>query len=244
MGMTVGSKSWRASGGIMRRWPWRQETGESVPLPCAIMAAGDDAAALEASLIENVARLDPDEVTRWECFTRLVREGRSSSDIAETFGLTELQVRRTLALGNLLPRIRNLYRRGDIEVGTVRHLTLASKAQQRDWLALLDDPTVCCPTGMQLKAWLFGGASIPTTAALFDLTTYEGGIVSDLFGEGQLFRRGRGFLDRPDRSDRSACREPIARPGGPRWWCCPPARHSTVGSMSARLCFGVRLGTT
>ncbi len=79
-------------------------SGESEPLPCAIMAAGDDAAALEASLIENVARLDPDEVTRWESFTRLVREGRSPEDIALTFGLTELQVMRTLALGNLLPR--------------------------------------------------------------------------------------------------------------------------------------------
>lgn len=53
-----------------------QETGEAEALPCAVMEAGDDAAALEASLIENIARLDPDEVTRWECFTRLVREGR------------------------------------------------------------------------------------------------------------------------------------------------------------------------
>jgi ParB family chromosome partitioning protein len=66
-------------------------------LPCAIMEAGDDAAALEASLIENVARLDPDEVTLWETFTRLVREGRSPENIALTFGLTELQVKRTLA---------------------------------------------------------------------------------------------------------------------------------------------------
>ena len=88
-----------------------QETGEAEPLPCAVMAAGDDAAALEASLIENIARLDPDEVTRWESFTRLVREGRTPEDIALTFGLTELQVKRTLALGNLLPRIRNLYRK-------------------------------------------------------------------------------------------------------------------------------------
>ena len=28
------------------------------PLPCAVMEAGDDAAALEASLIENIARLE------------------------------------------------------------------------------------------------------------------------------------------------------------------------------------------
>lgn len=33
-------------------------------------------------------------------------------------------MKRTLALGNLLPRIRGLYRKGDIDVVTVRHLTL------------------------------------------------------------------------------------------------------------------------
>jgi ParB family chromosome partitioning protein len=85
-----------------------EENGGIDPLPCAVIAAGDDAAALEASLIENIARLDPDEVTRWETFTRLVKEGRTPEDISNTFGLTALQVKRTLALGNLLPRIRGL----------------------------------------------------------------------------------------------------------------------------------------
>lgn len=170
-----------------------QETGEAEPLPCAVMAAGDDAAALEASLIENIARLDPDEVTRWESFTRLVREGRGVEDIALTFGLTELQVKRTLALGNLLPRIRTLYRRGEINVGTIRYLTLASKVRQRQWLALLDDASDYCPTGQHLKAWLFGGASIPVTAALFDLASYPGEIVSDLFGDERYFADASAF---------------------------------------------------
>ncbi|MES2904880.1 MAG: ParB/RepB/Spo0J family partition protein [Pseudomonadota bacterium] len=164
-----------------------EESGENEALPCAIMAAGDDAAALEVSLIENVARLDPDEVTRWESFTRLVREGRSPEQIALTFGLTDLQVKRTLALGNLCPRIRNLYRRGEIDTATVRHLTLAPKARQTDWLALRDDENAYCPTGYHLKAWLFGGASIPVSAALFDLDTYAGEIVSDLFGDDRFF---------------------------------------------------------
>jgi ParB family chromosome partitioning protein len=164
-----------------------QETGEGEALPCAVIEAGDDAAALEASLIENIARLDPDEVTRWECFTRLVREGRTPEHIATTFGLTELQVKRTLALGNLLPRIRNLYRRGEIDAATVRHLTLATKAQQQQWLALLDDPNSYCPTGHSLKAWVFGGVSIPVSAALFDVDGYSGGIVSDLFGDDRYF---------------------------------------------------------
>ena len=58
---------------------------------------------------------------------------RSPADIAETFGMPDLMVRRVLALGNLLPRIRDLYARKEIDRATVRHLTLASKARQRDW---------------------------------------------------------------------------------------------------------------
>ncbi len=157
------------------------ENGIPESLPCAIMDAGDDAAALEASLIENTARLDPDEVTQWETFTRLVKEGRSIDDISITFGLPELSIKRILALGNLLPRIRQAYRDGEIDKTSVRHLTLATKAQQKTWLALFDDPDASIPHGHQLKAWLFGGASISTSVALFDLESYEGRIIDDLF---------------------------------------------------------------
>ena len=157
------------------------------PLPCAVMEAGDDAAALEASLIENIARLDPDEISRCESFTRLVREGRSIEDIGLTFGLTPLQVKRTLAIGNLLPRIRNLYRTDKIDAVTMRHLTLASKAQQRDWLALVDCAEKHAPTGTSLKAWLFGGSAIAAKVAMFDAAGYYGAIISDLFGEDRYF---------------------------------------------------------
>ncbi|UIJ47130.1 ParB/RepB/Spo0J family partition protein [Sphingomonas cannabina] len=170
-----------------------EEGGGIDELPCAIMEAGDDAAALEASLIENIARLDPDEMTRWETFTRLVREGRSPEAIAITFGLTEVQVKRTLALGNLLPRIRNLYRSEKIDAITVRHLTLASKTKQREWLALADDPETRAPVGQQLKAWLFGGASISTKVALFELSDFGGDIVADLFGEDSYFANVEQF---------------------------------------------------
>ncbi|WOF44733.1 ParB/RepB/Spo0J family partition protein [Sphingopyxis indica] len=163
------------------------------PLPCAVMEAGDDAAALEASLIENIARLDPDEVSRCESFTRLVREGRSIEDIGITFGLTSLQVKRTLAIGNLLPRIRTLYRTDKIDAVTMRHLTLATKAQQREWLALVDCAEKHAPTGSQLKAWLFGGSAIAAKVAMFNLTDYPGEIVSDLFGEDRYFADADAF---------------------------------------------------
>lgn len=162
-------------------------------VPAAIMEAGDDAAALEASLIENLARLDPDEVTQWETFVRLVKEGRDVDDIAVTFGLPELTIRRVLALGNLLPRIRDLYRAEKIDRTTVRHLTLASKSQQKAWLALHDDPDSYVPTGHQLKAWLFGGQSIAAKVALFDLDGYAGATVADLFGDDRYFADADAF---------------------------------------------------
>jgi ParB family chromosome partitioning protein len=164
-----------------------QEEGSVEPLPCAVMEAGDDAAALEASLIENIARLDPDEVTRWESFTRLVREGRSPEDISLTFGLTALQVKRTLALGNLLPRIRTLYRNEAIDAVTVRHLTLAAKVRQREWLTLFEKEGTWVPMAHNIKPWLLGGHAIPTAKALFDMAVYTGEIVADLFGEDSYF---------------------------------------------------------
>jgi ParB family transcriptional regulator, chromosome partitioning protein len=171
------------------------ESGNADPLPCAIMEAGDDAAALEASLIENLARLAPDEVTQWESFTRLVKEGRTPDEISMTFGMPELTVKRILALGNLLPRIRQLYRAEEIDATSVRHLTLATKAQQKTWLALYDDSNASIPKGHQLKAWLFGGASISTSVALFDLETYQGRIVKDLFEKDGYFGDLREFED-------------------------------------------------
>ncbi|AMG74903.1 ParB/RepB/Spo0J family partition protein [Sphingopyxis granuli] len=168
------------------------ERGDGEPLPCAILEAGDDADAIEASLIENIKRLDPDEVSQWENFAKLVREGRDAEDIAETFGIPDLMVRRILALGNLLPRIRNLYRAGKIDRTTVRHLTMASRSQQKAWLALFDDPKQYPPSGHQLKGWLLGGTCIPVKHALFDAEGMKG-ITLDLFEQVSYFADADAF---------------------------------------------------
>lgn len=164
-----------------------RERGTFDPLPCAIMHAGDDAAALEASLIENVARLNPDEMTQHDTFVRLIKLGKSVADIASTFGLSEVVVRQRLAIGNLLPKIKEAYRREEIDAETVRHLTLATKKQQQEWLALLEDEGAHVPFGEHLRHWLFGGRSISTKVALFRLDDYKGTIVSDLFGSEAYF---------------------------------------------------------
>ncbi|KAK0360736.1 hypothetical protein LTR94_026129 [Friedmanniomyces endolithicus] len=60
---------------------------------------------------------------------------------------------------------------------------MASKSQQKAWLALTDDPDSYVPTGHQLKAWLFGGQSIPARHALFDIEASGLATVADLFGD-------------------------------------------------------------
>jgi len=169
-----------------------QKNKKAEPVPCAIMDEGDDAEAIEASLIENLARLDPDEMTRYESFSRLVSEGKTPEDIATTFGVTEIMVRRSLALGNLIPEIRNAYRNEEIDARTIRQLTIARKAQQADWFKLFKDPDQRTPQAWQLKQWLFGG-EIKTSCALFPLESYKGKITTDLFEEDSYFNDTNAF---------------------------------------------------
>lgn len=165
-----------------------------------------------------------DEVTQWETFTRLVKEGRTIDDIALTFGLPELTVRRVLALGNLLPRIRQMYAREEIDRVTVRHLTLASKSQQRAWLALADDADSYLPTGHQLKAWLFGGQSIAVRHALFDVAASGLAVIADLFGEDSYFADADAFWRAQDEAV-AARRAAYLEAGWADAVIVPPSEH-------------------
>jgi len=168
----------------------KPETGT---VPCVLLEADDDATALEASLAENVERLPMDELEQYEAFAALRKKGLSESDIAAHFAISEQVVKRRLAIANLHPDIRRLYRAGDIDSQTLQLLTLATKERQKAWLALSNDPEQEPPPPWQLKAWLLGGAEIATTAALFDEAVYQGGIAADLFGEQRYFTDGQEF---------------------------------------------------
>jgi len=107
--------------------------------------------------------------------------------------LPELAVKRTLALGNLLPRIRTLYAAEEIDPGTVRTLTLATKRQQADWLKLFDDPNAYAPRNANLKAWLLGGQTIKAEHALFDVAASGLATLTDLFGDAPCFADASAF---------------------------------------------------
>jgi len=164
-----------------------KETGRKVKAPCIIMKAGDKADAIEASILENIFRLPAGEVQQYDAFAALASAGQEVTAIAHTFGVTELYVRRILALSALRPDIKALYEADEIDAGTLRALTLANDDQQADWLNLFHDEDEYEPRGERLKAWLSGGARILTKIALFDVDTYDGVVIADLFGSSGVF---------------------------------------------------------
>lgn len=171
----------------------KAQDGQCDPLPCAVLENGDDATAIEASLAENVARLPMDEIDQYEAFAALKKQGRSVADIAAQFGVTELLVTKRLAIANLIAPVLAAYRNDEIDISTLRALTMATKKQQKEWIKLLRDPDQYAPTGGHLKAWLFGGQLIPVSSALFPVESYDGATISDLFGEERYFDDPKKF---------------------------------------------------
>ncbi len=172
-----------------------KETGSDPLVPCAVMVEGDAASAIEASIIENVARLPATEMEQYTAFRKLHDEGRTVEEIAGFFGVTELNVRRVLALAALSAPIRKLYAEDEVDRETVRALTLATPAQQADWLKLWNSETERAPMGRACRAWITGGSAITTDKALFDLAGYSGAVTADLFGETAVFADAAAFWE-------------------------------------------------
>jgi len=161
------------------------------------MEAGDDAAAIEASLAENIERLPMDTIDQFKAFSNLIAQCRTVADIAVEFGVTERLVEQRLAIANLYEPILNAFRRDEINGGDIQLLTMATKAKQKAWWKLVNNEEEYAPTGRQLKSWLLGGSQIPTKNALFDFADFKGAIQSDLFGEDSYFRDPDQFWTLP-----------------------------------------------
>lgn len=145
---------------------------EEVSLPCAIAVDDSDADAMEASLIENVARAPMDELEECEAFAKLLKQGQDVTDIAKTFGLTERYVKQRLALASLHSAIKDAYRNSHIKTEELQLLATATRRQRKDWVAALqaksepENDGDGAPRGHDLKRWLFGTEQIATAAAL------------------------------------------------------------------------------
>jgi ParB family chromosome partitioning protein len=99
-------------------------------IPCTSHEV-DDAAALEQSLITAVTARQLHPVDQYENFARL-KERKTHEEIAQQYGLSEKEVRQALALGDLSPKIRDAWRRGEIKAEVARAFTLGTSHKIQD----------------------------------------------------------------------------------------------------------------
>jgi len=163
----------------------RKRIGKGAAIPCRVLDGVDGA---EASLAENVVRLDMHPADQFEAFARLHQDGAGLGieDIAARFGVSAHTVRQRLRLAVVSPALVQAYRDG---VLTLDHLTAFAvtedqKAQERvhgqlqDWQRHTD----------AIRRLLTGGL-VPATdrrVAFAGLDAYQaaGGTVQrDLFSE-------------------------------------------------------------
>jgi len=108
------------------------------PIPCMLLAEGDDPT--EISLVENAQRepMHPDD--QCEAFRSLIDNGAGIEDVAARFGITALVVRQRLKLANVSPRLRALYRKGDMTLDHMMALAISDdhSAQEQAWQNLPD----------------------------------------------------------------------------------------------------------
>ena len=91
------------------------------PVPCLVV--GKDAAT-ESSLAENAVRVAMHPADQVVAFSKLVRDGATTEQIAARFGVAERTVQKRVRLGGLPGEIIDAYREGRINADTATALKL------------------------------------------------------------------------------------------------------------------------
>lgn len=109
---------------------------KDVAVPCIVIDAAEDAS--EISLVENTLRtaMHPDD--QFAAFQGLVDGGMPVEDVAARFGVTPALVERRLKLAKVSPRLRGLFRKGELTLDHMMAFTVGDDhiAQERVWKEL------------------------------------------------------------------------------------------------------------
>jgi len=124
----AGGRRWRALRALAA-------DDSTIPLVKVRIFRGLPPEAREAALAEAVTQKPLHPVEEFEAFSELEKSGFDVPTIARDFALSERHVKQRLALGNLSPRVRNLWRDGAIDRDQASAFTSAGVEAQE---ALLD----------------------------------------------------------------------------------------------------------
>jgi ParB family transcriptional regulator, chromosome partitioning protein len=114
----------------------RKEIKADEPIPCLL---DTEHSATEISLAENAIRTDMHPADQYEAFAKLHgEEGMSAEDIAARFGVIAAVVRQRIKLGAVSPKLRGLYRKGDMNLDQLSAFAITEdhKRQERVWSEL------------------------------------------------------------------------------------------------------------
>ncbi|MDR6819809.1 ParB family chromosome partitioning protein [Neorhizobium sp. 2083] len=99
------------------------------PVECKVR---DGANATETSLSENIFREDMHPVDQFEAFSVMADGGKSIADIAAHFSVTEIIVRRRLALAKVSPRLLELHRDGAMTFEQLSAFTVCDDHERQE----------------------------------------------------------------------------------------------------------------
>jgi ParB family chromosome partitioning protein len=111
----------------------RKEIKPDEPIRCIL---DTEHSATEISLAENAIRSDMHPADQYEAFAKLHgEEGKSAEDIAARFGVTAAVVRQRLKLGAVSPKLRTLYRKGEMNLDQLSAFAITDdhERQERVW---------------------------------------------------------------------------------------------------------------
>ena len=114
----------------------RKEIRPDEPIRCIL---DTEHSGTEISLAENAIRCDMHPADQYEAFAKLHgEEGMSAEDIAARFGVTPAVVRQRLKLGAVSPKLRALYRKGEIKLDQLSAFAITEdhERQERVWSEL------------------------------------------------------------------------------------------------------------
>lgn len=103
---------------------------KNAEVPCNVLAAEDDAA--EISLVENTLRMAMHPDDQFQAFQGLVDAGKGVEEVAARFGVTPAVVERRLKLARVSPKLRAVFRAGDLTLDQMMAFAVSDDHAQQE----------------------------------------------------------------------------------------------------------------
>ncbi len=173
---------------------------KDMAIPCLVEPESE---ATVTSTTENLQRAAMHPADQFNAFATMIDEGRSETDIARKFGVTEDLVRRRLKLARVAPEIFEAFREGDINLECIMAFTLTDHhdRQMTVWNSVKDSHSVY-PHSIKRMLTETSYSAGSKLGKFVGIEAYEaaGGVVmSDLFSE-----RDTTYFENPELVERLA----------------------------------------